>query len=619
MLDVPRLLPARPSLFVDRGDEYRGFNAATRHVFLTGQPGVGKTTAAVEFGYRSAELFPDGQLYYDLGGSTRAPATPAEVLQHFLELLGVAKPPEREQQMGNVFRSATRDRRMLIVLDDADTMAQVRALLPSSESCKVIVTSRKQLMFDTGTFREIVLEPLADDHALALVSTLSEKDGLAAEPGVGTLLTRCGGLPLALELAANRLRRRSVPALVARIDAALEVVDQLLDLSYQELTPDEQRAYRVLGRHFGPEFGAEVAAAMLGVPDAEDLLEALAEANLLRRLGDRYGFHSLIGAHARRSEDEPGAAGRAIDWYLRRAVGLAKVITRRWWAADIFTQVPRLFDGEGAVPRALAEFKLEGTNMLAAVLAAEELSADDVIPAFCEALWAWYYNTDRNDDMITTHRLGAAAALRLGDKKVAMRMHNEIGTRHEKLREFAEARAQFERSLVLAEEIQDVLGQESNLEWLGIVSDGLGDHDTALDFFDRSRVFAEQVPDPDRRERALMLLRMHTGRVQTKTGAVDQALANLRQAETYFETTGDAVNTGRVKENLSRILPPTQARPLLERAVELFTQAHARSLLADGLVSLARLVDPDTALVLRRRAAAIYRELGEFPLAEELG
>jgi len=114
--------------------------------------------------------------------------------------------PALEAERATVLRSITADKKVLFVLDDVTSMAQVRALLPSSPASRVIVTSRKQLMFDVGRFREVVLDRLSDDHALAMLSTLCGRD-LADDPDLPALLTRCGGLPLALEIVAAKLRQ----------------------------------------------------------------------------------------------------------------------------------------------------------------------------------------------------------------------------------------------------------------------------------------------------------------------------------------------------------------------------------------------------------------------------
>ncbi|MDT0341565.1 ATP-binding protein [Streptomyces litchfieldiae] len=199
--------PPRPG-FVNRTAELVRLNAlldrdgdrpGPRVLALCGLGGVGKSELLAQWVDRRAERFADGVLYVDLAEWRQQGAVEVgDVLAEFARSLGVHESYIRPTPAARraVYRSATRNRRLLVFIDNADHAAEVRALLPASGV--TVATSRNHL----GGLRldgadVVTVEPLAAPAAGELL-----RGWLAGGPGgddeVAELVRLCGGLPLAL-------------------------------------------------------------------------------------------------------------------------------------------------------------------------------------------------------------------------------------------------------------------------------------------------------------------------------------------------------------------------------------------------------------------------------------
>ncbi|MFD0686053.1 NB-ARC domain-containing protein, partial [Actinomadura fibrosa] len=260
-LVVPRQLPADVAAFVGRADELSILDTEpATAIAIDGMAGVGKTALAVHAAHRLAPGFPDGQLFVDLHGHTHgtAPATPGDVLGRLLRALGVRNdriPPHTDARAA-LYRTVLAERRVLLVLDDAADAAQVEPLLPGGPGCRALITSRRRLV---ALDRTLTLDVLPVEDAVALLTHTAER--LAGTPSrtLAELVGRCGLLPLAVRLAAARLRSHptwDASHLLERLDdpgerlAELEAgprsVTAALDLSVRGLDDDQRRAYLLL-------------------------------------------------------------------------------------------------------------------------------------------------------------------------------------------------------------------------------------------------------------------------------------------------------------------------------------------------------------------------------------
>ncbi|MCA1676642.1 MAG: ATP-binding protein, partial [Actinobacteria bacterium] len=329
---VPHQLPPGTAHFVGRVDELDQLSKLLDTAIedggtvvisaVSGTAGVGKTALALRWAHRVRDEFPDGQLYVNLRGyDPDQPLSSGDALAGFLRALGVAGQdiPLEVEERAAAYRSLLDGRRMLVVLDNASSVEQVRPLLPGTPSAVVVVTSRDALaglVARDGAAR-LDLDLLPPEDAVALLGALIG-GRVAAEPDAASALAgQCARLPLALRLAAELAAARPgtpLAALVAELadqQRRLELFDAdgdprtavraVFSWSYQHLPAEAARAFRLLGLHPGPDLEPYAAAALThtGVEQAQHLLDLLARAHLVQAaIPGRYGMHDLLRAYA---------------------------------------------------------------------------------------------------------------------------------------------------------------------------------------------------------------------------------------------------------------------------------------------------------------------------------
>jgi tetratricopeptide (TPR) repeat protein len=263
-------------------------------------------------------------------------------------------------------------RRVLVVLDNAVSAAQVRPLLPGTPGCLALVTSRRRLGVVEGA-SVLSLDVLPPAEALDLFGAVAGTSRVAAEPSAAASVVRlCGYLPLAIRVAATRLVHRprwTIAALAARLGAETGRLGELtlhdrgvgpaFALSYACLEPGQQRLFGLLGRHPGADFDAYSVAALAGTTPgrAEDLLESLVDTHLLAQPAPgRYSFHDLLREYARglSGPEGPEPLGRLRAYYLAAATAATDRIgadARRFHPTRAYADVhlPPLADLDAAL------------------------------------------------------------------------------------------------------------------------------------------------------------------------------------------------------------------------------------------------------------------------------
>ncbi|NUR60408.1 MAG: tetratricopeptide repeat protein [Catenulispora sp.] len=345
---VPHQLPADPATFVGRKQELahllaevgRRTAAGTVPVcVIEGMAGIGKTHLALHAAHElvRAGHYQDMQFFVNLRGfdRDRPPADPADVLGTLLRQQGVpdALIPAAADERAAMFRDRIHDRSALLLLDNAADEAQIKDLIPASPRCLVLVTSRRALTgLADAMWHRIGVYP--QQEALSLLTRIAGEPRAAAEPEAARrIVRRCGLLPLAVSVAATRLRSRPAWRLadlaerLEREDAtASDLGGAAFDVSYRELPDRAKHLFRLLGVHPGLDFTAASVAAAAGLrpAEAERALELLLDENLLQqKVAGRYEIHDLLRVYAAEraeqelTDDERRAAVRTtLLWHV---------------------------------------------------------------------------------------------------------------------------------------------------------------------------------------------------------------------------------------------------------------------------------------------------------------
>lgn len=455
-------------------------------VVVSGTAGLGKTALALQWAHRVAARFPDGQLFIDLRGHdpTRA-VSPADALAHLLRGLDVPdeRIPGEPDEAAALYRSLVHGRRLLVMADNAGSAAQVLPLVPGSGPALLLVTSRTDLTA-LATRHAVTAIPLATmdhDESMALLVRVLGADRVAAEPAATAELVRlCGGLPLALRIAAARLGgapdMRVAELVVAGREGGFELagdastVRAVLASAYHPLAGSRARMFRLLGTSPGATVHVGLAAALCGVPVAAAgaALADLAAAQLVTETEPgRVRFHDLVREFARHRADldEPpadlaSARERLVDWYLHVAATANAAIDPN---RDLVTPVPRHPAPPSPFPAdrhaALAFLAAERQNLLAVVQFAAEHGRQDAAWQLTYLLTSFYDTTGHWHERVELCRHGAAAASALGDPVATSEMLRALGVAYFMTRRLREALATGERALTAVRATGDLAAE----------------------------------------------------------------------------------------------------------------------------------------------------------------
>jgi tetratricopeptide (TPR) repeat protein/transcriptional regulator with XRE-family HTH domain len=529
---------------------------------IGGMAGVGKTAFAVHAAHQLADRFPAGQIFLPLHGHTpgQQPVDPADALASLLLTAGVPAaqiPPGVEARMAQ-WRDRLAGRQLLLVLDDAASSEQVRPLLPGVGGSLVLITSRRRLTaLEDAT--AISLDILPPDEAAALLVRLAARPGLSpADPPVAKITRLCGWLPLAIGMVARQLHHHPAWSAAGRAAELAAAVDRLelmatenvsvaaaFNLSYADLTAEQQRLFRRLGLHPGTDIDGYAAAALggTGLAAARRGLEALYDQYLLAEPAQgRYRLHDLIREHARAlaERDDPDrdqATARLLDYY-RHAAALADAFLARQACP---APVPAAGTMPAAVPvlagreQALAWARTERANLIGCLDHATGMGQHATIVALTAGLAGLLRHDGPWAEAITRHATALRAARHLGDRPGQANTLNNLGIVRRLTGDYPGAAQVLQEALGISRDLGDRLGQANALTNLGMLRRVASDNQGAAQALEEALGISRDLGDRLGQAMALRTL----GDVRRITGDYPGAARDLEEALGISRDLGD--------------------------------------------------------------------------------
>ena len=650
-LDAPGL-PLPPTPLVGREREVAAACAllrrgedpgGTRLLTLTGPGGVGKTRLALAVAAEMATEYADGVAWVDLA-PLRAPDLVASTVAR---VLGVREQGDRP--VAAVLASYVAHRRLLVILDNFEHLQAaaplVSALLASGPGSTVVATSRTRLRLRGE--REFPVPPLATPSAaedrrpplagltgVAAVRLFVERAG-EVRPGfaltadnaaaIAEICRRLDGLPLAIELAAARVKLLPPAALLARLESRLPLLVRgprdvpvrqrtmrdAIAWSYDLLSPAEQALFRRLSVFAGtfPLQAAEQIA-LAGEGDAGEPLEGLTA------LLD----HSLL-----RHSEQPGD-GDAEDVYFSlletiREYGLEQLETsgeaesiRRAHAEYYLTQaeaaLPRIHGPEG--PAILNRLEVGHDNLSAALAWLIEQGDASRALRLAYASWRlWWMHSHLDQGRLWLTRAlalpdseGAAAALRPRTLVAAGYFARVQG-------DDDDAVAMGEEALTLARQLGDMHGAAAALDLLGLVATDRGE-------WERARTHMRAALALDRElgySHGVAIQLSNLGEIAIAQGNLAEAAAFGEEALAIWRERGDDWGVAFALIPLGKV---AHARGDIGRALALFRQSLASNQsLGDKEITLRAVSELATVARERGQLAAAARLLGSAAALRE--
>ncbi|MDG6107225.1 helix-turn-helix domain-containing protein [Dactylosporangium aurantiacum] len=612
---VPRQLPVDVGDFVGRDAELRAIverlgphGPAPHVVALAGPAGIGKTALALHVAHRLAPQFPDGQLYLPLHGVTSRPVDPGDALAQLLRALGLnsAALPAGADARAALLREQLADRRVLVVLDDASGHEQVAALLPGGGNA-VVITGRLPLTGLPGV-TVVDLAPLDEAVALRLFAHIAGPARVATDPGgAADVAKACGGLPLAVRVAAARLAahpRWTVRLLADRLGDERQRLEELrhgdlavrpsLRLGYQTLSAPAARAFALLGTLPVATFPEWVVAALLDAPAATGagVLRELLDARLLDEVGVdragqlRYRFHDLTRLFALECHEAAGTGDADPAAVVTRAAGAWLGLARqardglqceRLYLDEPRTQAVPVEDRVASVAtrQPVDWFEAEREALTALALSCADTGSHAVACALIGSAADFFELRGYYTDWQRMSRAALAACRRAGDRPGEIAMRRSFGITLLELDDLEAALEQFRTVRQLAHELGAHPSAAMAGKEIGFVLGLLGRLDEA-EWMLRT---AEEELD-------------RIGRQDSRALALTSLAFVLRQRG----ESGEAVRIARA------------AQALGEAQRNRFVQAYAGRGLAGALLSAGL---RDEAAHWARRAAELYTGIGD--------
>lgn len=566
---LPSGLPPQPPVFAGREMEARALKAQLCAVtdakdvpvvcVVNGLAGVGKTTLAASVASQIAPRFPGGVVFLDLHGYTgnTPPLTPADALGRLLRRFGLPVPEELDERAAR-WRDHIADRRVLVVADNVRDAEQVRPLVPLSSASRMLVTSRSLLVPLDGAF-ELSLGPLAQEEGVVLLSQLATGQvsrSPAFAESMADIVRACGRLPLALTIAAARLRAGTTPADLCEALAGEAPLAEITDgerslataftASHRALPPDVQGTFARLGLLPGATWTTDHVTALDDTDRSTALrrMERLVAARLAEPDADgRLRCHDLVRSYARQLAGElpVDAAKHAMEELVTWAVDMtaradALVEPLRYRPDVRPSRHARPFAGQAT---AAAWLQSEQENLVTLCQAAYDQGLDEQCWLLAYFLRSHFFLTKQYDAWVATHTAALAAARRAGATGAEAMTRNNLGVALADLGHYAAADTQFTAVLALPPREDGLEYAQANArahrswllytqgEWAQSVAEG----EAAWRFFGEHGM-----------DRNAAILRRGIALAELELGLVEQAVTHLEESLATFDRLGLDLN-----------------------------------------------------------------------------
>ncbi|MBD0738634.1 hypothetical protein BGM09_35415 [Streptomyces sp. CBMA29] len=539
------------------------------------------------------------------------------------------------------------DRRMLVLLDNAATVGQVRPLLPGGGNSLVVVTSRSRLsgLAVRDGARRLTLGTLPEPEAVALLRAVTSGYRPQDDLDKLTELARlCARLPLALRIAAERaashphlrlddliadLRDESAlwDTLSTGSDDDAEAVRTVFAWSYRALNGRTARLFRLLGLHPGPEFGLHAASAIAGltIGRARQLLDDLVGVHLLEQTApDRYQFHDLLRAYAtdQAQQDEPpeqreAALRRVLEWYLYTADAAQK------WIRPAERHVPLTEPATPVTVQAFADYdaavdwsERESGNFPLLVRAAASAGLDELAWRLAAVVGNARSPASPAGEWIGVARTGLEAAGRSRTPEEAqIPLLTRLGMSYRSVNRLDESLDCHQRALALARTTGRRFDEARSLNLIGLIH---LDH-RRLDLADHHFVQAETIfSQEDEPHRAAMAMsnvastRLEAGHLPGAATAVRKALAAHRALNNRQSVGNVLYVAAELRREQGEIV---EARRLIDEALDIALALRDRRLEGFWLITLGNAQQDagnyGDALASYQRSATLNRRSGD--------
>jgi predicted ATPase/transcriptional regulator with XRE-family HTH domain len=671
-------LPAMPTSFIGRQDQVDAvvgllWRVEVRWLTLTGPPGTGKTRLGIQAAGRLAGEFAHGVHFVPL-----APILdPAQVLPAVARALGVRE--ASGTPVADRLKEYLRPKKLLLLLDNfeqvTESAADLAELLISSPDLKILATSRVPLhLYGEHEYPVPAMalppasgsngrEPAGNPDALSGVESvqLFVKRAQAVRPAfkldranVSSVVEICRaleGLPLALELAAARVRHLDPHDLLTRLlsqgqlgllasdmrnlPARQQTLRGAISWSYDLFTEREQRLFRHLGVFLGG-MTQEAAAAVwqLDAPEALDALQALVGTSLVREEllegGRHFSMLEAVREYALEQLASNGEEAHARELHAHYYLGLAEHNAALVGGSDEklyldlvdqeyanFTSALEYFTGRSAddtemtayllrLARALAHFwyvrgsVAEGRSWLDAALDAQE-SWGGLNSGSGEDHTGWERRSDTLKEVGTLAWLqgdypaarryyeeSLVISRRLGDRLGVAKGLNNLGNICNEEDDLESARRYYEESLVIAQEMGQQGGISRILNNLGTVAHKQSDYEAARSYYEESIVVRRQLDD----KVGIALTLNNLGTLLSYIGELDEAHKHHREAWVIGEALSGTAIKGRSLVGFGDVASGYgqwhEAWDAYKRSLEMLWEADYKVGVSEGIEGLAR-------------------------------